>query len=91
LNARQSFGRIQGFPYIRAALRVEPEVRGVAEDSTQDESCIRCESATDTAEFIDVLSWQTRFFGQLGLSQTERLHELFDEYLANTYGLSFCD
>jgi hypothetical protein len=68
---------MQGFPYVGSALCVQPEIGGVAKDSSQDQGGICRYCATVTAQLIDVLSWQTRLFRQLRLGEVQWFHKFF--------------
>ncbi len=78
-GAGDAFGTTRGvhrFPQVGAALSVEPEVGGVAEDLCQDERSVRSDRATVAAELIYVLAWDTGALGKIGLGEIEGSEEL---------------
>lgn len=73
LNAKATAGRMQRFPEVGAALRVEPEIRAVAEDPGQDERRVRGDGAAVAAKFVDMLARQARLLGETPLRQLQWL------------------
>ena len=80
---------MEGVPQVGPALRVEPEIRSVSEDSGEDERGRRSNRTALVTELIDMLAGDPHRFGEAGLGKAQGLHELLDEDFANTGGFSF--
>lgn len=87
-DALSAAGGVEGFPEVGAALSVEPEVGGVAEDAGEDEGGIRCDGATISAEFVDVLAGQAALEREFGLSDAEGENKFLQQHFAGGYWLS---
>jgi hypothetical protein len=87
---RRRLGGIERFPEIRTPLRVQPEVGTVAEDTAENKGSIRGYRSPAAAEFIHMLSRKTASVSKISLTDVERFHELFREYLSRSCGLSLC-
>src|SRR6185437_9335396 len=90
LNAKKPLGCVKRLPQVGAPLGIEPEVGAIAEDAAEDKSGVCSYGATVTAKLVDMLSREASTFGQIGLADAERFHELLDENFSNGCGLSFC-
>jgi hypothetical protein len=67
LNAVEAFWGVHGLPEVGAALRVEPEVGGVAKDAGKDEGGVGGDGAAVATELVDVLSGEAGFLGEVRL------------------------
>ena len=81
--------RVQRGPKVRPALRVQPEVRRVSEDSSENERGCGGYRTALVAEFVDVLPRDAHRLGECGLRKAQRLHELLDQDFTNTGRFSF--
>lgn len=87
VDAGAFFGRVEGFPDVGAALGVEPEIGGVAEDASEDEGV---DGAAVVTEFVDVLAGDAHGVGQGALGEGVWVEELFGEDFADGGGFAGC-
>ena len=73
-----------------AALDVEPEVGGRAEDLGENQSGRLGDGAAAGAEFVDVFALDSHCCGERGLGEVEWEQEFFREDFADGGGFAFC-
>jgi hypothetical protein len=78
-----------GIPKIAASLHVQPEIRAVAKNASEDERGRRSHVAPIVAQLVDMLALHAHRLGQGALRQAHRRHELFDQDFADAGRLAF--
>ena len=81
-------GRVHRLPQITALLRIEPEVRTIAEYPGKNEGRRGSHFAPVVAQFIDVLALHAHGFGQGTLGERQGFHELFGQNFADARRLT---
>jgi hypothetical protein len=75
-------------PQISPPLRIEPEIRTIAEDTSKDQRSVRSYRTAIAAKLIDMFARKSRELRKFCLAHPKRLQKLLDKKNSGTYGLA---